>query len=102
MDGAPERPPPAPFPAPLWRIRVLVVDDSGFMRLAIRKMINRIDGIEVVGEARDGRAAVDMARRLAPDVVTMDLEMPGMDGLAATRAIMESRPLPIIVVSSLT
>ncbi|MEI8394297.1 MAG: chemotaxis-specific protein-glutamate methyltransferase CheB [Rhodospirillaceae bacterium] len=84
------------------RIRVMVVDDSGFMRLAIRKMIERTNGIEVVGEARDGRSAVDMAKRLAPDVITMDIEMPGMDGLAATKQIMEDRPVPIIVVSSVT
>ncbi|MEI6985377.1 MAG: chemotaxis-specific protein-glutamate methyltransferase CheB [Rhodospirillaceae bacterium] len=92
----------APIPVPGRRIRVMVVDDSGFMRLAIRKMIDRTDGIEVVGEAREGKTAVDMAKRLAPDVITMDLEMPGMDGLAATKAIMKERPVPIIVVSSLT
>ena len=103
MDGPTDRSSAArPAAPPNRRIRVLVVDDSGFMRLAIRKMIERIDGIEVSGEARDGRSAVDMARRLAPDVVTMDLEMPGMDGLAAIRAIMEESPVPIIVVSSLT
>ncbi len=101
--------PPLPDPfaappplAPGQRIRVLVVDDSGFMRLAIRKMIDRVDGIEVVGEARDGRSAVDMAGRVNPDVITMDIEMPGMDGLAATREIMDKSPAPIIVVSSQT
>ena len=102
MDGTPDRPTAAPVPGFSRHIRVLVVDDSGFMRLAIRKMIDRIDGIEVVGEARDGRSAVDMAMRLKPDVVTMDLEMPGTDGLAAIGQIMAACPVPIIVVSSLS
>ncbi len=102
MDGHPDRSADDPILAPGQHIRVLIVDDSGFMRLAIRKMIDRVSGIEVVGEARDGRSAVDMANRMKPDVITMDIEMPGMDGLAATREIMDRSPTPIIVVSSQT
>lgn len=83
-------------------IRILVVDDSAFMRIAIRKMLGASADIEVVGEAKDGNVAVQMAQELRPDVITMDVEMPEMDGIAATRAIMASAPCPIIMVSSLT
>lgn len=86
----------------LRKIRLLIVDDSGFMRIAIRKMVEADPEIEVVGEARNGVAAVNMNRELKPDVITMDVEMPDMDGLAAARAIMAERPAPIIMVSSLT
>lgn len=83
-------------------IRLLVVDDSGFMRLSIRKMVERHGSIEVVGEARDGRTGVELARTLRPDVVTMDVEMPVMDGIEATHQIMQERPTPVIMVSSIT
>lgn len=84
------------------KIRVLVVDDSAFMRRIIRQMIESDPGIEVVGTARDGSEGVDMAMSLKPDVITMDLEMPKMNGFEATEAIMSKLPTPIIVVSSLT
>ncbi len=84
------------------KLRVLVVDDSAFMRKIIRQMIESDPGIEVVGTARDGSEGVDMALSLKPDVITMDLEMPRMNGFEATEAIMSRRPTPIIVVSSLT
>lgn len=83
-------------------IRVLVVDDSAFMRTAIRKMLQADSSVEVVGEARNGQIAVEMAEQLQPDVITMDVEMPDMDGLAATREIMSRCPTPIIMISSLT
>ncbi len=83
-------------------IRLLIVDDSGFMRIAIRKMVEADPEIQVVGEARNGVAGVNMARELKPDVITMDVEMPDMDGVAATRAIMAERPIPVIMVSSVT
>lgn len=83
-------------------IRLLVVDDSGFMRLAVRKMVADAPDIQVVAEARNGIAAVQMAQDLRPDVITMDIEMPDMDGMTATRAIMSQCPMPIIMLSSLT
>jgi two-component system, chemotaxis family, protein-glutamate methylesterase/glutaminase len=83
-------------------IRVLITDDSAFMRSAIKIMVKDDPTIVVVGEARDGRSAVQMVETLQPDVITMDVEMPGMDGLAATKEIMERFPRPIIMLSSLT
>lgn len=83
-------------------IRLLVTDDSAFMRSAIKIMVKDEPSIEIVGEAQDGRAAVQLAESLQPDVITMDVEMPGMDGLAATREIMARFPRPIIMLSSLT
>lgn len=83
-------------------IKLLIVDDSAFMRIAIRKMVEEYPDITVVGEAKNGVVAVRMAQELRPDVITMDVEMPEMDGIAATQAIMASAPCSIIMVSSLT
>ncbi len=83
-------------------IRLLISDDSAFMRIAIRKMVESEPDIEVVGEAKTGQMCVEMARTLTPDVITMDVEMPVMDGLEATRQIMANSPCPIIMLSSLT
>lgn len=83
-------------------IRLLISDDSAFMRIAIRKMVESEPDIEVVGEAKTGQMCVEMARDLRPDVITMDVEMPVMDGLEATRQIMAATPCPIIMLSSLT
>jgi two-component system chemotaxis response regulator CheB len=84
------------------RVRVLIVDDSGFMRLALKKLLSDAGDLEIVGEARDGRQAVQLAKTLKPDVVTMDLEMPELDGIAATKAVLEVVATKVIVVSSLT
>ena len=84
------------------RTRVLIVDDSGFMRLALKKLLSDAPDIEVVGEARDGLQAVQLAKTLTPDVVTMDLEMPELDGIAATKAVLAEIATKVIVVSSLT
>jgi two-component system chemotaxis response regulator CheB len=81
-------------------IRVLVAEDSHAARLLIVSLLASDPEIEVVGEVSDGEAAVAEARRLQPDVVTMDIHMPLMDGLAATARIMNERPIPIVVVSS--
>lgn len=83
-------------------IKVLVVDDSAFMRKAISTMLDKDPGIKVVGTARDGEEGLDMVRKLDPDVVTMDIEMPKMDGLTALRHIMMEAPRPVLMVSSLT
>ena len=83
-------------------IRVLVVDDSAFMRTALSTMLAKDPDIEVVGTARHGAEALDMVQRLDPDVVTMDVDMPVMDGITAVRQIMAQSPRPILMVSSLT
>ena len=84
------------------KIRVLVVDDSSFMRQTIKKILSADPGIEVISTARDGQDGFEKATRLAPDVVTMDIEMPRLDGLGALKRIMATSPLPVIMVSSLT
>lgn len=84
------------------KIRVLVVDDSAFMCRVISDAINQLPGMEVVGWAGNGREALDRIPGLQPDVVTMDVEMPAMDGLAALEQIMKANPVPVIMVSSLT
>ena len=83
-------------------IKVLVVDDSAFMRKAISTMLDKDPEISVVGVARNGQEGLDMVRELNPDVVTMDIEMPKMDGLTALRHIMMESPRPVLMVSSLT
>ena len=72
-------------------IRVLVVDDQALVRTGFRMILETQADIEVVGEAPDGAAALDLAARLAPDVVLMDIRMPGMDGIAATRALTDPK-----------
>ena len=80
-------------------IRVLVVDDSAFVRKVMRQMLTRSPFIEVVGVARDGGEALELVEQLEPDVVTLDLNMPSSDGITFLRAQMERRPVPVIVVS---
>ncbi len=83
-------------------VRVLVVDDSGFFRRRLTEILNADPKIEVVGAAADGREAVEQVVKLKPDVVTMDIEMPVMDGISAVRKIMERCPTPVLMFSSLT
>jgi two-component system chemotaxis response regulator CheB len=83
-------------------VRVLVVDDSAFMRKAITQMITSDPGVVVIDTARDGREAVDKTIELRPDLITLDIEMPRMNGLDALREIMDKRPTPVVMVSSLT
>ncbi len=86
--------------SPLKRIRVLVVDDSSVQRRMLVSLLELDGGFEVVGTASNGAEAVPMALRLQPDVITMDLRMPIMDGLAASEAIIEQAPIPILMVTS--
>ena len=83
-------------------IKVLVVDDSAFMRKALTMMLEEDPQIKVVGTARDGEDGIFKARNLKPDLITMDIEMPRMDGLTALRQIMSDNPTPVMMVSSLT
>lgn len=83
-------------------IKVVVIDDSAFMRKALAAMLSKDPEIEVVGAARDGEEGLEMIRRHQPDVVTLDIEMPRMDGLTALRHIMMEMPRPVLMVSSLT
>jgi len=82
--------------------RVLVVDDSGFFRRRIVEILKADARIEVVGMAADGKEAVEQVVKLKPDVVTMDIEMPVMDGITAVRHIMSTQPTPVLMFSSLT
>jgi two-component system chemotaxis response regulator CheB len=82
------------------RTRVLIVDDSAFMRKVLEEIIRTDPKLEVVGQAKDGREALTMAQSLQPDVMTMDINMPHMDGLEATQHIMTQNPRPIVIVSS--
>ena len=82
--------------------RVLVVDDSGFFRRRVKEILEEDPLLTVVGDAANGQEAIDQAAELKPDVITMDIEMPVMDGIKATQKIMESNPTPIVMFSSLT
>jgi two-component system chemotaxis response regulator CheB len=82
------------------KTRVLIVDDSAFMRKVLEEIIRTDPKLEVIGQAKDGREAVTMAASLQPDVMTMDINMPRMDGLEATQQIMTQNPRPIVIVSS--
>lgn len=83
-------------------IRVLVVDDSSFFRRRVSEIINSDARLEVLDVATNGKEAVEKALQLKPDVITMDIEMPVMDGITAVREIMASNPIPILMFSSLT
>ena len=83
-------------------IQVLVVDDSGFFRRRVSDIINSDGRMEVVGVASNGREAIEQNELLKPDVITMDYEMPVMDGITAVKNIMLQRPVPVLMFSSLT
>ena len=87
-------------PAANKKFRVLIVDDSSFMRKVLETIFNADDQLQVAGHAKDGREAVALAESLKPDVITMDINMPHMDGLQATAQIMTTNPKPIVIVSS--
>lgn len=79
--------------------RVLVIDDSAYVRKVVKQMLLRSPFIEVVGTARDGVEGLEMAQELEPDVITCDLNMPEMDGVAFVEAQMARRPIPVIIIS---
>lgn len=83
-------------------VSVLVVDDSGFFRKRLTEILNGANGIKVIGTATNGREGVEQAEKLNPDVITMDYEMPIMNGISAVREIMRRRPTPVLMFSSLT
>ena len=78
-------------------VRVLIVDDQEPFRLAARMVVDATDGFDVVGEAETGESSVEMARELSPDLVLMDVNLPGINGLDATRQILSERSNSVIV-----
>lgn len=84
------------------KISVLIVDDSSFMRIAIKKMLTQFDDIEVIDFACNGKEAIEKCKQHRPDVITLDIEMPIMDGISALKVIMKEVPTRVIMVSSLT
>ena len=84
------------------RLRVLVVDDSGLMRRTITRILESEGDMQVIATARDGAEAIELSERLRPDVVTMDVNMPRLDGLRAVEVLMGRRPVPIVIISSYT
>lgn len=83
-------------------VTVLIVDDSAFARLSITKQLSADPGIEIIGYAADGIEALEKVEELKPDVVTLDVEMPRMEGLEALARIMSENPTPVVMLSSLT
>src|SRR5205807_4198444 len=84
------------------KISVLVVDDSAFMRSALSRMISSEPDVYVIGTARDGSEALGKIAALNPDVVTLDVDMPGLNGVETLRCIMAQSPRPVIMVSATT
>ena len=84
------------------RTRVLVVDDSALVRSLLAEIINREPDLQCIGTACDPIIARDMIRQLDPDVITLDVEMPRMDGLEFLSRLMRLRPMPVVMVSTLT
>ena len=83
-------------------IKVIIIDDSAFMRKSLTLMLESDPEIRVIATARDGNDGIEKISKLKPDLVTLDIEMPGMDGLTALKIIMEQMPVPVLMVSSLT
>jgi two-component system chemotaxis response regulator CheB len=90
------------YPAQEAKLRVLIVDDSSFMRMAIRGILSKAPRVEIVGIAADGVEGVEKALALHPDLITMDVEMPRMNGIEALKQIMAKQPTRVLMVSTLT
>lgn len=84
------------------KLRVLVVDDSMFMRRMISDLLKQDAELEVIGAAKNGQEGLEMARQLKPDVITLDVEMPVMDGVTMLQQLMQQQPTPVLMLSSLT
>lgn len=84
------------------KIRVLIVDDSASVRQSLREVIESDPDLEVIGAAPDPYAAAELMRKLAPDVITLDIEMPRMDGLTFLQKLMSQHPIPVVICSTLT
>ncbi len=84
------------------KIRVLIVDDSLLIRKVLTEILNSSSDIEVVGAAEDPLIAREMIKELNPDVLTLDIEMPRMDGITFLRNLMRLRPMPVVMISALT
>lgn len=84
------------------KIKILVVDDSAFMRKSLSLMLGSDSDIEIIGTAKDGQEGLELAHKLKPDLITLDIEMPRMDGLTALQRIMKECPTSVLMVSSLT
>ena len=82
-------------------VKVLIADDSAFMRAALSRMVQSDDSLSVVGTAQTGPETLTKIDRLQPDVVTLDIDMPGLSGLEILKRVMHDSPRPIIVISSL-
>ena len=82
-------------------IRVLIADDHQLARKALQALLQRADDIEIVGEARDGQQAVELAQRVHPDIVLMDMAMPGLSGLRAVEQMQALHPRPQVVIISM-
>lgn len=82
------------------QLRVLIADDSPTVRRFLSQLVSDAPDMTVVGEAHDGQEAITLAGRLQPDIISMDIQMPRLDGLAATRKLMQEHPLPIVIVSA--
>ena len=82
------------------KIRILIVDDSAYSRQTLRKMLEADQAIEIAGIAADGIDAMAKTLRHKPDLITLDLEMPGMDGFSFLRWLMENKTTPVIIISS--
>src|SRR5579862_2194323 len=93
---------PETTPAGKRRIRVLIVDDSALVRSLLTDILRSDPGIEVVGAASDAHVAREKIKQLNPDVLTLDVEMPKMDGITFLKNLMRLRPMPVVMVSSLT